>query len=92
MLLENAEEFVLHQGIQAAGRLVQDQQLRIVLQSADDADFFPVAEGQVFHLPVPIQLQAFTKFRRCGAAVFPAQIRGQFQHIPDLHAVIEGGI
>ena len=83
---------MLHQGIQTAGGLVQDQQLRIMLQGAHDTNFFPVAKGEIFHFPVPVQLQAFTQFRRGGTAVFPAQVSRQFQHIPDLHAVVEGGI
>ena len=48
--LQDFKERVLDQGIQAAGGLIQDQELRIVLQGADDADLFrlPKERSSIF--------------------------------------------
>ena len=83
---------MLHQGIQAAGGLVQDQQFRVVLQSTDDADFFPVAEGKVLHLPVYVKLQPLAQFRGGSGAVLFPEVRGQLQDFPDLHPAIKSGV
>ena len=83
------EELVLHQGIQAAGRLIKNQQLRIMLQRADDADLFPVAEGKILDLLFGIQLQPAAQLGRPGGAVLFPQAGGELQHIPDAHAGIE---
>ena len=57
LLPENVKKFFLHQRIQTAGRLIQNQKLRIMLQGADNADLLPVAEGKLLHFPPRIQLQ-----------------------------------
>ena len=58
-LPDHAVEFLLHQRVQAAGGLVQDQQFRLVHKRLHQAEFLLVALGELAGMPVQVQAQAF---------------------------------
>jgi hypothetical protein len=72
-------ELLLHERIQPARRLVEDQQLGRVKQGLDEADLLAVAARQMPHRPVEVGGEALGELARAAEAPQPAQ-RGQERH------------
>ena len=53
-LLKQTVEFPLDEGVQTAGGFVQNVEPGLVLQSADDARFLSVAQGELVNFPVRV--------------------------------------
>ena len=51
-------ELLLQERVEAAGRLVEDEQLRLVHEGLHDADLLPVALGQPLDLPTEVEVEA----------------------------------
>ena len=62
------EHVLLAQRIEAARRLVEDQQLWVVHEGRDDADLLLVALREVADPPLEIELQALGELARSRAA------------------------
>ena len=60
-----------------------------MLQGANDADFFPVPEGQLLHALGSIQLQAFAKPFRFLLARFLPQLGRKAKHVSHTHSRIK---
>ena len=72
LLPDQLHKTVLHQRIQAAGRLIQDQHCRVVHEAADDADFLLHALGHFLQLSPGIQLEPRHQLLRPIQALQPA--------------------
>ncbi|MNN91323.1 hypothetical protein D3C81_2094240 [compost metagenome] len=53
---DQLEETLLHQRVQTAGRLIQDDELGLMEQTLHNAHFFLIAEGQVVNPLLQIQI------------------------------------
>ena len=65
---------MLHERVEALGRLVEDRELRVVLEGLDDADLLAHAARVVANLPAQDrcrQLQPFAQLRSPDAARGP---------------------
>jgi hypothetical protein len=76
-LPHHRDELLLQERVQSAGRLVQDEQLRLVHERLHDADLLPVPLGQGLDLPDRGPAPAGRRARRCGReALLRAGCRG----------------
>jgi hypothetical protein len=65
----------LHQRIQSAGRLVEDQQIGTAGERADQLDLLAIALRQRAHLLVGVELEALDERVAVGGVRAPAQLR-----------------
>lgn len=56
-LAQEGEELALHEGVEALGGLVEDQQLGVAHEGLHDADLATVAVGQHAHPPVQVEVE-----------------------------------
>ncbi len=88
--MQDFKKFPLDQRIQSAGRLIQNQKPRIMLQCTDDSRLFSVSQGKLITKPRRIQPETLAKLRRFLSAVHPAQTGRKFQKLPYAHPWIKG--
>jgi hypothetical protein len=71
----------LHQGIEAARRLVQDQQLGAARERRDQLNLLPVAVGECTHLLVRIELEARGQLVAVGCVSSPAHAGEELERL-----------
>ncbi|MPM28147.1 hypothetical protein SDC9_74666 [bioreactor metagenome] len=88
LFFDQLEKGPLHEGVQAARRLVEDDEPRSVQKALDDAHLLFVAQAHVLDLPVQVQLQKDRQLPDARGAVLPVEARGVAQKIRGFHVVV----
>ena len=64
---DEVEELMLHQWIEAAGGLIENQQLGLVHEGLDQSEFLTISLRQIAYGPVEVEIQALgERFHRAG--------------------------
>ena len=79
LLGDDLVELLLHERVQAARRLVEDEQLRRVEERLDEADLLAVAAREVAERPVEVGVEALGELGRPAEPAQAAQ-RGEERH------------
>ena len=89
-LVENLQHLVPDDGVQAGGRLVQNQQLWLVAQGHGDGQLHLHAPGELLHLPIPGQFEFLEVVGK--ETVLPAGEKpgAELPHLPYLQLVGKG--
>jgi len=77
LLAHQGEELLLHQRIEAAGRLVEDEQLRRVEEGADQADLLAVTTRELAERAVEVGAEAARQLLGAAKPVDASQLRQQ---------------
>ena len=89
VIVNECEKFGLHQRVETARRLVEDEELRSVLHGAYDAHLLAVAERQLGDALFGVDLEALAQHGSLLRAVGFSDICRHFYHIAHLHRRIE---
>ena len=81
VLADQRVELLLHQRVQAAGRLVEHQQVRVAHPGQHDRELLPVAAGQLARGPVQVEAEPQRELLGALGGVLAAQ-RLQVGHVP----------
>ena len=84
-LTDQVQHGLAHERVQAGGRLIKDQHLRLMLERADHRHLLAIALGQIAHRTIQIQLKPFRqRFAPRGYTLTAAQGRENAQRSPRL--------
>jgi hypothetical protein len=78
---DEGEELLLHQRVEAAGRLVEDQQLGLVEGGEDQADLLAIAAGELPERPVEVGPEASGEGIGAADSLDPSQACQQPQRL-----------
>ncbi|MNC32112.1 hypothetical protein D3C75_804560 [compost metagenome] len=85
---DQLEETLLHQRVQTAGRLIQNNELGLMEQTLDNAHLFLIAEGQVVNPLLQIQIHSLRQLDDPLPAVLLVEAGRVAQQLSHPHAVI----
>jgi len=87
-LPQQVEERLLHERIESAGRLVEDEQPRAVQERLHDADLLPVAEAQIRDLARQVEIEPLREIPHALFVHVPVEAGGVAQQIRRPHIIV----
>lgn len=92
LLADDGEDLALYEGIQAARRLVQNQQVRPVHDRLDDADLAPVAGREFPDPPGAVESEPLAQGDHMCRRHTPAKVAVPSEQLADLHPLVQRGV
>jgi len=91
-LADDLGEDRLHEGVEAGGRLVEDEQLSVGRECCDDRDLLPVAFRVLASALGRVELESLEEFAPASLVQSPAQRTEQVDRLSPGHARPQGDV